>query len=175
MSLRPETRRERYQAKQATAKRHPVSVVACNFTYDGNIAFLARALACFGGDTLHIIGRVPSYAILTKLSGGTSNLCNIQQHSSPFAFLDWLPSTHTLLTAELTDEATNLHVYRFPTTPVIIGLGHESIGIPIELTRRAKCALYVPMDGPGFCLNTSQAGNVLLYEYTRQMSQSVIE
>ena len=46
-------------------------------------------------------------------------------------------------------------------------VGHEESGIPIEILRNSE-VVNIPMPGVGYCLNTSQAANILLYEAVKQ-------
>jgi len=39
--------------------------------------------------------------------------------------------------------------------------------VPVDVTQIADC-VEIDMPGPGFCLNTSQAANIVLYEASKQ-------
>lgn len=166
------TRMERYESKRAQAKHYPFSFVTCNFDHDSNLAFLARALACFGGDTLHIIGKLPNPNDFKRYSGGLSQLINVEQYSTPQEFINyWKKQNNSLLlAAELTNDSVFLHDYKFPKDQnIILALGNEQSGIPVEIMCNVSATISIPMEGIGFCLNVSQTGNVFLYEYTKQM------
>ena len=76
--------------------------------------------------------------------------------------------TIKLVSAEINDEAISIERYKFNfSRPVCIIVGHESTGIPIELVRNSD-SVYIPMPGVGYCLNTSQTGNIMLYEAVKQ-------
>lgn len=167
---RTETRRQRYANKAKVATRLPVEVACTNFSCDENVAYLARALACFGGINMHVIGKVPQYSTITKHSGGHSNLIKIIQHSNPVDFIQWARENDRILVcAELQDGAKSLTNFKFDfSRPSLVVLGNEMDGIPVEISKNADHTVYIPMPGNGFCLNTSQAGNVILYEYSRQ-------
>jgi tRNA G18 (ribose-2'-O)-methylase SpoU len=168
---RTETRQERYSAKQAAAKEFPVSVAATNFSYDGNVAYLMRALACFGGKNIHIIGNIPKERELKRLSGGHSSLVKIINHKRPEDFIVWAKNNNVyVMVAELTDGAINIHDAHIPLNKeVIFVVGNEMDGVPVEISLTADKSVYIPMPGKGFCLNTSQTANVLLYEYSRRV------
>lgn len=130
-----------------------------------------RALACFGGDTIHIIGKVPPANELKRLSGGHSELVTVIQHKTPVEFLSYTRKTNThIVCAELTDESENIHTAEFPLNKeIVFVVGNEMEGIPTEIVFNADQLVYIPMPGKGFCLNTSQTANVLLYEYSRRV------
>jgi TrmH family RNA methyltransferase len=168
--MRLETRRERYSNKSKIAKTYPVSIATTNFTYDENVAFVMRALACFGGSNIHIIGKVPKANELKRLSGGTSELINIIQHKRPEDFIAYTRK-HSIyvIVAELTEEADDINSFEIPLEKeIVFVVGNEMDGIPVEISRTADKSIYIPMPGRGFCLNTSQTANILLYEYVKQ-------
>lgn len=170
--FRNQTRKERYDSKKYTIS--PVSICCTNFSCDGNVAYLARALACFGGENLHIIGKVPQDSELKRLSGGTSSLVNIINHKRPEDFIKWSRVNDSfVITAELESGAKDIHETILPLNENIIFVcGNEMNGIPVEISMISDMMMYIPMGGPGFCLNTSQCGNILLYEYNRQLQQA---
>ena len=70
------------------------------------------------------------------------------------------------MVAELDSESVNLYDYawEFDTHNIIV-VGNEMDGIPTEILDAADDKVYIPMPGQGFCLNTSQAGNIMAYDY----------
>lgn len=168
---RTETRAQRYEAKAKVAKSLPFSFCATNFTCDGNIAYLARALACFGGRDIHVIGKKIADNELNRLSGGHSKLVNFVYHSNPLKFLEFArEQNYKLLCAELTDNAVSLHDYKFDySVHNVIIVGNEMDGVPVELINNSQ-VIYIPMIGRGFCLNTSQTANVMAYEFAKGFS-----
>lgn len=129
-----------------------------------------RALACFGGDTIHIIGKIPPENELKRLSGGHSALVRIIQHKNPENFIAWARANGSyIIVAELAEGSENIHVADIPMdSPVIFVVGNEMEGIPVPITLNADLSVYIPMIGRGFCLNTSQTANILLYEYAKR-------
>jgi len=167
--VRDKTRRERYEEKKPNAKTYPISIATVNFLHDGNIGFLIRSAACFGAQCVHVIGSVPHPRILKELSGTLSDYMKIERHSNPVEFLEYAKQKdYQLISAEINEKAKSIHNYRFDfRRPVCIVLGHEEVGIPVELIRNSD-SVFIPMPGVGYCLNTSQAGNIMLYEATKQ-------
>ena len=167
--MRDKTRRERYEEKKPNAKAYPISVATVNFLHDGNIGFLIRSAACFGAKCVHVIGSVPHPRILKELSGTLSDYIKIERHSNPADFLNYAKeNNYQLVSAEIDEKAESLHNYQFNfKRPVCIVLGHEEVGIPSEILRQSEL-VSIPMPGVGFCLNTSQAGNIMLYEAVKQ-------
>ena len=46
-------------------------------------------------------------------------------------------------------------------------MGNEEVGVPPEILQSAD-VVYIPMPGVGYCLNTAQTANIILYEAVRQ-------
>lgn len=163
--MRNKTRRQRYDEKKAIAKTYPISIATVNFMHDGNLGYIIRSAACFGAECVHVIGSVPDRSVLNPLSGSLSDYVDIKQHSTPVEFLNHIKSIDTqLISAEMTPEAVPVNEYSFDfKRPVCIVLGHEETGVPTEIIKNSD-SVYIPMPGIGYCLNTSQAGNIMLYE-----------
>ena len=47
-------------------------------------------------------------------------------------------------------------------------VGNETTGVPAEIAHTTT-NIVIPMPGAGFCLNTSQAANIVVYEAVKQM------
>jgi len=167
--MRSKTRVERYNEKLKKAKKIPISVGCVNFIHDGNLGFLIRAAVCFGAQEIHVVGSVPPRAELHSLSGSTSDLINIIQHNTPRDFIEWCHSKNVkIVAAELCEKSYKLRKYKFNfEQQICIFTGHETSGVPGEIIHHADC-VEIDMPGPGFCLNTSQAANIVLYEATKQ-------
>ena len=169
---REQTRTERHLAKIANARTMPVSVATVNFICDGNVGFVVRAMACFGATDLHIIGAVPSYKDLTSLSGGLNKYIKIHQHHTPSEFVRVTKKDgQTIMSVELDERSVPISAVNLksPATPMVIVLGHETVGVPEEILHASDIIVHIPMPGVGFCLNTSQAGNIILYELAKQL------
>tara|TARA_R100000005_G_C4957093_1_gene175240 strand:- start:417 stop:1022 length:606 start_codon:yes stop_codon:yes gene_type:complete len=174
--LRDKTRRQRYDSKKKTAKTFPISVATINFKHDGNIGYLIRSAACFGADRVHVIGSLPKRKILNPLSGSLVDYINIEQHDGPSKFLEYAKTNNIkLISAELCENSESIESYNFNfTQPICIVVGHEEVGIPSEILNNSD-KIYIPMPGVGYCLNTSQAANILLYEATTQYQNSGVK
>lgn len=168
---RKETRKERYIANIGKAKSMPVSVATCHFEVESNVGFLARACACFGVSDLHIMGKIPSYDSLRRSSGGMSNFINIHKHRNPVELIEYcINNEYLLMSAELTEESVSLHDLVIPMdTKIMLVLGSERLGVPAEILHRSDIIVQVPMCGIGACLNTSQTGNIILYELAKRL------
>ncbi len=171
IDVRPETRRERYDKKLKKSQKFPIELCTVNFMHDGNIGYLIRAAACFGVQKIHVIGSFPSRAVLNPLSGSLYDYVQIQKYSSPSQFLDMAKSKQmSLISAEISEDSRSIFSYSFPiNSHLCLVVGQERIGIPIEILLNSEAKIEIPMPGVGFCLNTSQAANILLYEATKQL------
>lgn len=166
---RKKTRKERYREKLKTAKFLPISIGCVNFMHDGNLAFLIRSAACFGVKDIHVIGSIPDRSDLKRLSGSTCDFINLIQHKSPREFIDWATESCTkIVAAELCEKSSKLRNYKFDYNQnLCIFTGHETSGVPGEIVHVSDC-VEIDMPGPGFCLNTAQAANIVLYEASKQ-------
>jgi tRNA G18 (ribose-2'-O)-methylase SpoU len=171
--LRGETRRDRYDSKLSTAKKYPIELATVNFQHEVNLAYLIRAAACFGITAINVIGSIPSRRVLNQLSGSTADYVNLRQFSTPKEFLEYSRKCGLkLVSAELDADAVPVQEYKFDfTSKVCVIAGHETTGVPVELLVNSD-VVYIPMPGLGFCLNTAQAANIILYEATNQYERS---
>lgn len=169
--MRTETRRERYKNKEKISVKFPVEVACINFRHEPNIGYVVRAAACFGASKVNIIGDCPEPKILRELSGTTSDFVELQKFSTPHNFLEYCRSNNIkIVSAELTENAKNIHDYKYPTdNKVCIVVGNEQTGVPVDILHHSDI-VQIPMPGIGWCLNTSQACNIMLFEYTKQMN-----
>jgi len=173
---REETRRQRYDAKKKTAKTFPISIATVNFKHDGNIGYLIRSAACFGANAVHVIGSLPDRKVLNPLSGSLIDYVEINKYRDPAAFIEYARENNIkLISAELSKESESIETYDFDfSQPICIIVGHEETGIPVEILNNSD-KIYIPMPGVGYCLNTSQVANILLYETTTRYQNSGIK
>ena len=172
MQYRDQTRADRYLSKVAGAKQIPVSVATVNFICDGNLGFVVRAMACFGAKNLHVIGAIPPYRELTSLSGGLNKFVDIHQYSHPSDLVRFVKQeAMSLVSVELDVRSKSLHEAILPLNQIMLVLGHETTGVPEEILHQSDLIVHIPMPGVGYCLNTSQAGNIVLYEMAKQLGE----
>ena len=166
---RDKTRRERYDDKKRFANINPISLCCVNFQHDGNLGYLIRSAACFGAKFLHVIGSVPHRSTLNALSGSLYDYVEIIQHNTPSAFLSYVRNKKIkLISAEICEDAIPIDTYKFTyNNDICLVVGNESTGVPIEILLNSE-KIYIPMPGVGFCLNTSQTANIILYEAVKQ-------
>jgi len=166
---RKKTRKQRYEEKLKSARFLPISLGCVNFMHDGNLAFLIRSAVCFGVKDIHVIGSVPERGDLRRLSGSTCDYINIIQHKKPRTFIEWAKKSNTkIVAAELCKKSSKLRNYKFDYNQnICIFTGHETTGVPGDIIHVSDC-VEIEMPGPGFCLNTAQAANIVLYEATKQ-------
>lgn len=167
--MRTETRRQRYDNKITNAKKFPVSIATINFMFDENLGFVVRSAGCFGLTDIHVIGAMPEEKELSRYSGTLSKYIKINQYNNPTDFLTEMKAKDIkLISLELCDEARNIEEYEFNFDKnICIVVGHERTGVPAEILANSE-KIYIPMGGIGYSLNTSQAGNIAVYEAIRQ-------
>jgi tRNA G18 (ribose-2'-O)-methylase SpoU len=166
---REETRRQRYNEKLKIAKKYPISLCAINFRVDDNLGYLVRSAACFGAERLYVVGHVPERSRIKASSGSLTDYVEIIQFSCPSEFLTQMELEGIkVISAELVEGARPLSSYTFDfSRPVCLVVGNEQVGVPTEILMQSE-VLYIPMPGVGYCLNTAQAANILLYEAVKQ-------
>ena len=166
MNTRNQTRRQRYLEKSKKSKTFPISVATVNFLHDGNLAFVIRSAVCFGAEAVHVIGSVPEYNELKRLSGSMVDFVKIIQHNNPSAFLDYCRQNDiNLVSAEISEEAEEIEDYNPDfSRPVCIVVGHEETGVPAEISVNSD-NVYIDMPGVGYRLNTSQTANIFLHKF----------
>jgi len=166
---REETRKQRYENKLENSEKYPISLCAINFRVDDNLGYLVRSAACFGAERLYVVGHVPERSRVKASSGSLIDYVEIIQFPTPRDFLDYAKSEGIqIVSAELLEGASPLTSYHFDfRRPIALVVGNEEFGIPPEITFNSD-VVYIPMPGVGYCLNTSQAANIMLYEATSQ-------
>lgn len=174
MNFRNETRRDRYNKKKNSSSKLPIEVCTVNFKEEVNVAFVLRSAACFGAAAVNVIGSVPKRKTLATRSGTVQDYVPINQFSNPHEFLQYCKNNHIkVISAELDPEAVSIHKYNFKNDlvdfkKICIVVGHEQIGIPADILNNSQ-KIFIDMPGIGYCLNTSQAANIFLYEATKQI------
>jgi len=172
--MRTKTRRERYDKKAKTAKVYPISLCAINFRVDDNFGYLVRAAACFGAERLYVIGHVPERSSIKASSGSLIDYVEVVQFSTPSEFLVYMQAEGIqVVAAELVETAKPLTSYTFDfNRRLCLVVGNEEVGIPPEILQSAD-VVCIPMPGVGYCLNTAQTANIILYEAVRQYEKEV--
>ena len=168
---RTETRRERYENKKKVAKTLPFSLCAVNFGIDENLALTIRAAACYGAESVMVIGSLPDHAYLRPRSGTTVDFVKILQFSTPHDFLEYCREKgYNVVSAELCDGATDITDYRFDfSRHTVMVMGNEYTGVPAEIIHNSD-PVFIPMQGVGYSLNTMQSSVVFSNEFCRQLA-----
>lgn len=166
---RNETRRQRYDKKKSLAKTMPVSFCAVNFGVDENLALTIRTAACYGAESVMVIGSVPDHAFLRPRSGTTVDYVKILQFPTPHDFLEHCREMgYNIVSAELCDGATDINNYTFDTNKhTVIVMGNEYTGVPGEIIHHSD-PIFIPMNGAGYSLNVAMTSVAFIHEYQRQ-------
>ena len=169
---REETRRQRYDNKLKTAKKYPISLCAINFRVDDNLGYLIRSAACFGAERLYVVGYVPERSRIKAASGSLVDYVEIVSFATPQDFLAHAKSEGiAIVAAELVEQARSLTSYIFNfDSHLCLVVGNEESGVPSEIIQNSH-VIYIEMPGIGYCLNTSQTANIVLYETTKQYAR----
>lgn len=167
--MREESRRQRYERKRPSSQKYPISLCAINFKVDENLGYLIRSAACFGASRIYVVGHLPTRSAVKSTSGSLYDYVEIQQFTTPAEFIQEMAKKQIqMVCGEISESAIPLSRYRFSfDRPVCLVVGNEQTGVPAEIIVNSQ-VVYIPMPGIGYCLNTSQAANILLYEATAQ-------
>jgi tRNA G18 (ribose-2'-O)-methylase SpoU len=163
------SRRERYNNKKKYSIKLPAAIAVVSFDFDDNLAFLIRSAACFGITDVFVIGKVPDRSLLKSKSGSLYDYVRLKSFSNISEFSTFSKENqYKIVAAELCSTAISLYEYSFSfDSKTILFIGHEKSGVPGELVVNND-TVFIPMSGPGYCLNASQAGTALMSEYCRQ-------
>lgn len=163
----------RYAAKMQQAKFAPISLGAVSFLHEANLALLARSAACFGVQTMNVIGAMPEYAKMRAVSGSVHTYVKYNQFKTPSAFLKHIRENKIkLICIELAEHAKPINDFQFSLDgygELCLFIGHEESGTPAEVMHHANDVIYIPMPGIGWCLNTTHAAAIVLYEAVKQL------
>jgi len=167
--FRQETRQERHKKKKTSAVTYPISIATTNFCCDENIGYVIRSAGCFGCKDVHVIGSLPTHSFLRAKSGTLIDHVRIIQHSNPHSLLEYARQHNVqLVSAELHEKSVDIAEYRYDfDKETCIVLGNENFGVPEEIIHNSD-VVKIPMPGVGFCLNTAQTGNILLFDYIQR-------
>ncbi len=176
--MRDQTRKERYQQKLKVAVDLPVSIATINFKHEVNLAYVVRAAVCFGSPDIYVIGNVPPRRLMNELSGSLFDYLTVKQFKNTSDFLEDIRKNNLqLISIELPNADSNftaqpLEEYEFDFSRKICAMvGNESTGVPPEILINSDSIIYITMLGAGYCLNTSQAANIFLYEAAKQYTR----
>ena len=169
-NINRKTRNELMEVKSEDSISLPVSLVAINFEHDGNLGFLTRAAACFGAESVVVIGKLDVNKKLRQYSANTSLGTKFLNFKTPSEFLQHAKENgSSVVSIELGDMSESIFDFKFEKDGhTYIVVGNETTGVPAEIQHNSK-NVFIPMPGFGRCLNTSQAAHVALYEYVKQV------
>lgn len=170
------TRRERYYEKLQVAKTYPISIATVNLEHEVNLAYVVRAAVCFGAEEVCVIGSYPSRRLMNELSGSLFDYIKVRAFPNPNALIRYTEKENiSLISIELPPDGFISHSitdYKFDFSKrICLVTGHETIGVPVDILFKSDDIIHIPMPGAGFCLNTSQAANIALYEATKQYKE----
>jgi tRNA G18 (ribose-2'-O)-methylase SpoU len=159
------------------AETFPISVTTVNFQHEVNLAYVIRAAVCFGAEEVCVIGDYPSRKIMNELSGSLFDYIKVRAFPNPGDFIRYAEQNDiNLVSIELPPEGFEYHSmleYEFDFSKRLnVIVGHETLGVPVEILAKSEI-IYIPMYGAGYCLNTAQAANVVLYEVTKRYKERI--
>lgn len=129
---------------------------------------MIRSAACFGINEVMVIGTIPERSYLKSKTGSLIDYVSIIEFASPRKFLDHcLKESILIVSSEMTDSSVNIYEYEFSySNKTALVIGNETTGVPVDVLCNSD-VVSIPMLGNGFCLNASNAGAVMMSEYSR--------
>jgi len=166
---RTKSRKERYLQKKDSSYVYPIALATTNLIQDKNVGSLIRTVACFGLSHLSIIGGMPSRSVLKPISGSLVDYVDIRVYSTEEEYLEFIHcNDRTLVALELSAYSLDIreekNVISWQDYPMDIFVGHEELGVPGPILSFCDLLFEIPMDGFGWCLNTSQAAHIGAWE-----------
>jgi tRNA G18 (ribose-2'-O)-methylase SpoU len=170
---REKTRRERYKERAIKAKKLPFSVATVNFKHEGNLAYIIRSAVCFGAREVCVIGGHPPRNIMNEMSGSMFDYIPIKYFNNPSSFIKYnKDNNRKIVSIELPEDSgvdsNSISSLKFKfQEDICFVAGHETLGVPTEILYNSD-VVHINMNGIGYCLNTAQAANIVMYEFSKQ-------
>ncbi len=143
-------------------------VSAWNIKSPENVGSLMRLIDNAGGKELFLLDdeipkRISSVRKTAGLSFANISLVAVSSES----FFDTLAEGYSVVAIETSEDSKNLFEVELPQKVVLL-LGSESHGLPVELLNKCHQIVHIPMTGKCKSMNVSHALAVALFEWQRQ-------
>ena len=150
-------------------KRSPVTVVLEDIRSALNVGAIFRTCDAVLVEKLYLTGITPypPHNKIPKTALGATETVPWIYSRDRKAVINNLLAVMPLVAVELTDDATELYNYNFPTNIGIV-LGNEISGISKETIDKCIAVVKIPMYGQKESLNVATSCGIVLYEIIRQ-------
>ncbi|KDO29946.1 hypothetical protein SPRG_05136 [Saprolegnia parasitica CBS 223.65] len=165
---------ENLREKQVNARRaRRQSVIVCASLVDKlpNVAGLARTCEIFNASKLLIPNMAMTHDIVFRQISVTADKWVPMEEVKPDMVRTYCRRMqregYTIVALEQTSSSESLTTYQFPDKVVIV-LGNEKEGIPVEILDAVDHCVEIPQLGVIRSLNVHVSGAILLWGYTQQ-------
>ena len=158
-----------------TAQTFPSTVICENVSNAPNIGAFFRICDAFGVSELIFCGTglpIPSRK-MQKTSRAT-------EKSVKFRVIEDITrlqaefTEHQWLALEISNDSIPIASYTFTKTqPICLVIGDENFGVSEAMLSYCDATLHIDMYGNNSSMNVVQATNIVLYEYAKQLTQTI--
>lgn len=149
------------------SKSFDLEVVAENFAYDFNIATLVRNSNAFKARKVYITG---NKRWDKRGAVGTHNYTHVEHVVNPENFYKKKAKERILIAVDNIESSIDLFSWVWPSEPVTLVFGQESIGVSNLALKYAKHVIAIPQQGSVRSLNVGTSSGIILYDFMRDMS-----
>jgi tRNA G18 (ribose-2'-O)-methylase SpoU len=152
-------------------KKNPVVVVLDNIRSALNVGAIFRTCDATNIQKLCLCGitAYPPHSRIPKTALGATESVPWKHYKTTKDALLTIKNT-TIVSVELTSNATNLWDYQFrPNTALVFG--NEISGISKEILKKSDAVVKIPMFGSKKSLNIATSCGIVLYEVLRQLRE----
>jgi tRNA G18 (ribose-2'-O)-methylase SpoU len=145
-------------------KSFDLEVIAENFAYDFNIATLVRNANAFKARKVWLTG---NKRWDRRGAVGTHNYTPVEHVSNAESFYKKTSKNRSLIVIDNIESSVDLFSFTWPTGPVSLVFGQESIGVSNLVLKYAHSVVSIPQQGSVRSLNVGTSSGILLYEFMR--------
>ncbi|HYP76472.1 MAG TPA: TrmH family RNA methyltransferase [Polyangiaceae bacterium] len=147
-----------------------------------NLCVLARTLEVFGFERCHVFdphrivrdryGKSYGQKLRTVSAGAFSKIAWLRLEADPLTFLRSYPGRRVATVPR--QSATSLHHFRFRQSDLLV-IGAEGRGLDAAVLTQCQVQVTIPQVGITESLNVAVASGIVLAEFKRQQSLSLLE
>lgn len=159
--------------RQAT--KRPVDLILLNIRSAGNVGSMFRSADAFRIHKIWLCGMSPQPPDreLSKTALGAEQSMNWEYRSVALALIKELKELgYRILAVEHTTESVNLDLLQPLDQPVAFVMGNEVFGIDDAVLQHCDACIEIPQFGTKHSLNVSVCAGIVLWHYTKQLSDA---
>jgi tRNA G18 (ribose-2'-O)-methylase SpoU len=150
-------------------ERNPVTIILEDIRSALNVGAIFRTCDAVLAEKIYLLGITPypPHNKIPKTALGATETVPWLYSKDRISMIDNIAKEMPLIAIELTEKATDLYNYTFPSRVGIV-LGNEISGISKETIDRCQAVVKIPMYGQKESLNVATSCGIVLYEIIRQ-------